>query len=285
MKSRSSFAPFLSVAALVAGVLAGCAPVAEQTSISTTTSPSTATSPSPSPSASASAEWSYRGSNGPEHWGAFGPACENSDASHESPVAIDTSTLRMGSDAQRVVPHYTADSFVIENNGHTIEAIPDDLTANSVEVDGKAYFLQQFHLHASSEHTIDGRSAPAELHLVHKADDGSTLVLGVLVDSGAPSSALEDFFASVPGRISDEGEALTQEIDPAALLPANRVSVQYDGSLTTPPCTEGVLWNVFLDPITASPAQLAAFTNVYPDNHRPLQPLHERVLTEVGAEQ
>lgn len=263
----------LSTAALAIGALAGCAPAA--------TTP--AASASPSPGASADAEWSYRGSNGPEHWGKFGAACENVDSSHESPIAIDTSTVQMGTAAQKVVTHYAPAAFDIENNGHTIEAIPEDPRSNSIEVNGKTYELQQFHLHASSEHTIDGRTAPAELHLVHKAEDGSMLVLGVMLQAGPASTALDEFFSSITTTVSEKGTPLSHKIDPSALIPADGMSVQYDGSLTTPPCTEGVRWNVYLTPVTVSAEELAAFTDVYPDNHRPEQPLHDRTLTEIPS--
>lgn len=271
MKIRPALA--LSTAALAIGALAGCAPAA--------TTP--AASASPSPGASADAEWSYRGSNGPEHWGKFGAACENVDSSHESPIAIDTSTAQMGTAAQKVVTHYAPAAFDIENNGHTIEAIPEDPAADSIEVNGKTYELQQFHLHASSEHTIDGRTAPAELHLVHKAEDGSMLVLGVMLQAGPASTALDEFFSSITTTVSEKGTPLSHKIDPSALIPADGMSVQYDGSLTTPPCTEGVRWNVYLTPVTVSAEELAAFTDVYPDNHRPVQPLHDRTLTEIPS--
>ncbi|MBS0025447.1 carbonic anhydrase [Microbacterium paraoxydans] len=274
MKIRPALA--LSAAALAVGALAGCAPAATKPAAS-------ASSASPSPGSSAHADWSYRGANGPEHWGAFGAACENVDSSHESPIAIDTSSVQTGTADQRVVTHYTAAAFDIENNGHTIEAIPEDTAANSVEVDGKRYDLQQFHLHASSEHTIDGRTAPAELHLVHKADDGSMLVLGVMLQAGPENTALDEFFSSITTTVSEKGTPLRHEIDPTALIPADGLSVQYDGSLTTPPCTEGVRWNVYLNPVTVSSEELAAFTDVYPDNHRPVQPLHDRVLTEIPS--
>ena len=129
MKIRPALA--LSTAALAIGALAGCAPAA------TTPATTPAASASPSPGASADAEWSYRGSNGPEHWGKFGAACENVDSSHESPIAIDTSTVQMGTAAQKVVTHYAPAAFDIENNGHTIEAIPEDPAADSIEVDGR----------------------------------------------------------------------------------------------------------------------------------------------------
>ncbi|GAA1795938.1 carbonic anhydrase family protein [Leucobacter iarius] len=237
----------------------------------------------PAPSPSAKAEWSYSGSNGPEHWGEYGAACEATSASHESPIAIDTAKLMPGSASSRVVPHYTAAAFELENNGHTIEAVPEDAKANSVELNGKTYYLQQFHFHATSEHTVNGKSTPAELHLVHKADDGTLLVLGVLIETGRPNTALAEVFESIPAKTSEEGEKLQQPIDPHALLPQNLESVQYAGSLTTPPCSEGVQWNLFLNPVSISAEQLAAYTAVYPDNHRPVQPLHDRTLTEVPS--
>lgn len=250
-----------------------------------TSAPASAPTGTASPSAAASptaAEWSYDGANGPEHWGAFGAACENTSTSLESPIAIDTDTVVRPRTSSPVVPAYQPAGFAVENNGHTVEAVPVDPQQNSVVFEGRRYFLQQFHFHATSEHVVDDRSAPAELHLVHASPDGDLLVLGVFVEVGEASAALTELLDSVPDEPAEEAEPLERAIDPTLLLPTGRVSVQYDGSLTTPPCSEGVQWNVYLDPITVTADQLEQFTDLYPNDHRPVQPLHGRTLTLVG---
>lgn len=252
------------------------------------TSPATGSVTAGSGTTAPAYDWSYSGFNGPDAWGKFGAACHNTEASHESPIAIDTAALTRNApagDAAPVVFHYAPAQFELENNGHTIEAVPTDAHANRVERDGVVYELQQFHFHASSEHTIDGVSTAAELHLVHRSDDGELLVIGVLLEVGAQNSALDELFAKVTDEVSGaEGEALHTPINPSELLPANLASAQYSGSLTTPPCTEGVQWNVFTTPATVSAEQLAEYTAVYSDNHRAVQPLHGRDVFFVPAD-
>lgn len=239
--------------------------------------------PSPSPDATTApvTQWSYSGSTGPEHWGQFGAACENIATSHESPINISTDALIPAPASEAVVPDYHDATFDVENTGRTIEAIPADPAANAVTLHGTRYILQQFHFHATSEHLVDGNSHAAELHLVHKAADGSLLVVGVFLDQGEADAELAELLRSVPAVDSNDATRLTETIDPSALLPDARASVQYDGSLTTPPCSEGVQWNVFLTPVTVSAEQLHTLTTAYPDNHRPVQPLHGRPLTLV----
>ncbi len=241
--------------------------------------------PTPSASPTTTATWSYGGANGPEHWGEIAAACTPSPTSRQSPVDIVTADLTPTADVAAATVHYTRASFTVENNGHAIEAVAEDAKANSVELGGKTYYLQQFHLHASSEHTIDGAHASAELHLVHASDSGELAVLGALVQTGEASTALAELFDSIPVSESEhgEGEELSAPIDPAALLPASDLSARYAGSLTTPGCSEGVSWNVYLTPITVSDAQLAALTSVYADNHRPVQPLNGREVARVGG--
>ncbi len=176
---------------------------------------------------------------------------------------------------------YKPTVFAVENNGHTIEAVPEDLTANSVTVGGVSYDLQQFHFHASSEHLVDGAGFDAELHLVHKSKDGKTLVLGVFLNAGASNQELAELFSRIPVEVSETPTTtLSTPIDLAHVIPTGTPRVQYTGSLTTPPCTEGVQWEIFLNPVTVSAKELSAFTAVYPENHRPVQPLHGRQLTE-----
>ncbi|MDN4612998.1 carbonic anhydrase family protein [Leifsonia sp. F6_8S_P_1B] len=257
-------APGLVGAAVL--VLSGCA------------GPGTAATATPVPSAS---DWSYNGATGPAHWDAVAKTCRNTSASHESPIDIVTGTLKSGSATQAVRIDYHPTSFTVENTGHTVEAVPADLTADAIELDGTRYFLQQFHFHATSEHTVDGKHATAELHLVHKSKQGEVVVLAVLLDPGADNPALDELLGAIP--TSGKEAELTHAIDAAALLPAGSASAQYEGSLTTPPCTEGVRWNVYLSGVTLSTAQLRALTEAYAGNHRPVQPLHGREVTRVPA--
>lgn len=259
----------LIVGGVMIAALSGCAPGP--------------TKPTATPSAAPGSDWSYSGSNGPEHWAKYGAACENAPASEESPIDIDTAALSEHPSASPVALHYVPAEFELEDNGHTIEAVAEDPRANSVELQGTTYYLQQFHFHAESEHQIDGESKPAELHLVNEADDGTILVLGILLETGDDNEELSGLFDAIPRVAGDDDAALPLDIDPSRIIPSDTRSVQYEGSLTTPPCTEGVRWNVFLSAADVSAEQLESFTDVYSENHRPVQPLHDRQLVEVGG--
>ena len=150
------------------------------------------------------------------------------------------------------------------------------MLAGGITIEGKRYKLAQFHFHAPSEHTLDGVAAPLELHLVHKSDDGNLAVLGILIKEGVENAALAPVFANIPAEKTEEPVEVEGSLDVMALLPENRITFRYNGSLTTPPCTEGVLWKVFVDGIEASKEQIAAYTAVYSDSARQVQPLNER---------
>ena len=139
---------------------------------------------------------------------------------------------------------------------------------------GTRFELEQFHFHHPSEHTLDGAHYPLEVHFVHHGPTGALLVLGVLVTEGAPNPALRVLFDHLP----HGHDATRLSIDPELLIPADRHYLTYDGSLTTPPCTEGVTWIVLATPITASAAQIQAFSALFPHNNRPVMPLHGRRL-------
>jgi carbonic anhydrase len=168
----------------------------------------------------------------------------------------------------------------VANNGHTIMASYPP--GRSIAVDGETYELLQFHLHAPSEHTVDGVPAAAELHLVHQADDETLAVVAVLIEEGAAEPDVASMMEQVP---AVEGEEVDPgAVDPLALLPDTRSTWRYDGSLTTPPCSEGVKWMVMAEPVTWSADQIAAFTELYDGSARPVQPLNDRepVLDATG---
>jgi carbonic anhydrase len=143
-------------------------------------------------------------------------------------------------------------------------------------VDGTTYQLAQFHLHTPSEHLIDGEAAALELHLVHQNSQGQLAVVGVMIENGTENSALQTVFANMPQQTGTNTAIGT--INASSFLPGNRTYFTYPGSLTTPPCSEGVKWIVLQNPITASQAQIDAFTNIYQVNARPEQDLKLRTI-------
>jgi carbonic anhydrase len=150
----------------------------------------------------------------------------------------------------------------------------------SITLRGKQYDLQQFHWHTPSEHRIGGRSRPIEMHLVHSAADGSLLVIGVFIKRGQTNRVLEPIFDDLPETADETRQVAGVRIDD--LLPDDRSSFRYVGSLTTPPFTEGVRWIVLTHPIRLSKLQIGAFREVFPDgNTREVQPLNgRRVLSD-----
>ncbi|MFZ4843402.1 carbonic anhydrase [Mycetocola saprophilus] len=247
-------------------LLAGCGTIE-------TAPPSASGSPHPQ-------AWTYSGPTGPKNWGDISTTCSTGTA--QSPIELTRSMLN-AADTGAPEVHYQATAFEVENNGHTIEAIPENETKNYVVLDGEKYYLQQFHLHTTSEHTIDGTRADLELHLVNKTTSGKVAVLAVLFNSGQANKTLANLFKEMPDQVTGEEEAdpVSGTINPATLLPTGSKVIRYEGSLTTPPCSEGVRWNVYETTGQISAEQLSAFEKLYPRNARPLQKLNDRTATEI----
>lgn len=219
--------------------------------------------------------WTYEGATGPEHWGQLNPeytAC--GVGKQQSPIDLTNPTDK---DLTNIVFSYKPSPVDILNNGHTVEV--EYAPGSSIEVDGKRYNLVQFHLHAPSEHQVNGQNYPIELHLVHKADDGSTAVVGVFLKEGAENTAYAPVWDHLPAKEQPATDVGTT-VDAAKLLPVDQTTYRYNGSLTTPPCTEGVSWFVMASPVEMSKAQIDAFRQIYDDNNRPVQPLDGRQLVE-----
>lgn len=233
--------------------------------------------------AAAAPEWSYSGARSAAHWGESYPDCAPSATGTQSPIDIEHLSLGDSHGAAPVELDLRPARFALVNNGHTIEAIPEKAAAGGFRIGGVTYTVEQFHLHAPSEHLIDGAPAAMELHVVARSADGATAVLGLLMAEGRDSDVLDELFASMPTGVTGDEEAITldEPIDLGALMPPDAPLARYVGSLTTPPCTEGVLWDVYLSEATVSSDQLAAFHALYPDNHRPVQSLHGRQVEAV----
>jgi carbonic anhydrase len=145
---------------------------------------------------------------------------------------------------------------------------------------GEASFeLEQYHFHAPSEHTVDGRRFPMEMHLVHQAADGEFAVLGVLIDEGAHNAAFDPVFSRLPRRLGERVHLEHVQVDIDDLLPSARHVYRYRGSLTTPPCSEGVRWFVGAQPVELSAGQIETFTSIIHGNNRPLQSRGSREVT------
>lgn len=220
------------------------------------------------------AHWAYEGEEGPEHWGTLLPEFEVClKGKSQSPIDI-----RDVIQAAKVVPikfNYATDASEILNNGHTVQA--NIAAGSSIIVDGIEFQLKQFHFHTPSENLIHGETFPMEMHLVHADKDGNLAVVGVMIKEGKENTALAKLWTQMPH--ADEKNALNSKVSPSSLLPESRDYYRFDGSLTTPPCSEGVRWLVLKEPITASKAQVEAFAEVvHEHNARPVQPVGARII-------
>jgi len=222
------------------------------------------------------AYWSYTGRTGPLFWGRLDPAYRAcSEGREQSPVDIRNAHLNPA--LQPIQFHYIGGPVTVENTGHTIEVKVDP--GSYIVANGVRYNLVQFHFHHPSEHAVKGRLTDMVIHLVHRGADGRLAVVAVLlnVDTGYPNATLSTIWEHLPQK-PGESERIDDMVDPGGLLPEDRGYWTYMGSLTTPPCTEGVRWFVFQQPLTISREQLSAFTALYKMNTRPLQDLRGRKI-------
>lgn len=218
------------------------------------------------------AHWSYKGKTGPNHWGSLEPeykACRS--GREQSPIDITRVKMKTLSNIRF---YYKSSNLNIINNGHTIQVNTD--RGSSIRINGEKYDLVQFHFHTPSEHTIEGSRYPMEMHLVHKNKKGALAVVGVMMVVGRHNRLLESLWDNLP--YQEGKESLKERINLAELLPAGEQTFRYPGSLTTPPCSEGVKWNILLAPIAISNEQLTAFRDIFENNSRPVQPTRKRVV-------
>lgn len=220
------------------------------------------------------AEWGYEGPGAPQNWGklsADNAACDTGTA--QSPINLASATPTDLPDPQF---NYQPTPAAIENKGHTLQV---NYTPGSTLTVGDArYELAQFHFHTPGEHQLDGKEYPAELHLVHQASDGKLAVVGVFIEEGSANEALSGLWGQLPKTKGQTSQASSVQVNAADLLPGQRQHFLYAGSLTTPPCTEGVTWMVMDEPIAMSAEQIAALRSIVGTSNRPVQPLGSRQL-------
>jgi carbonic anhydrase len=218
--------------------------------------------------------WGYSGDVGPEHWGDLSPEFAIAKTGREqSPV--DISNPRVVAQAPIEIT-YRPGALEVVNNGHTIQV--NCPAGSTLDVDGTRYDLQQFHFHSPSEHTIGGRHAALEMHLVHADAAGALAVVAVMLEEGAHNGAFDPVWSNMPEHAGPPVRPAGVTVDPGALLPVRRGCFRLPGSLTTPPCSEGVQWLVMDAPVELSSRQITAFRRIYHGNNRPVQPLNDRVI-------
>jgi carbonic anhydrase len=226
--------------------------------------------------------WSYAGDEGPAHWGDLSPdfgLCKS--GSQQTPIDLPASAE--ADHAASLAFAYHAFPMSLLNNGHTLQVVA---AAGSSVVVGPTpadrYELVQFHFHSPSEHTLAGKAFDLELHLVHKNAAGKLLVVGLLFQKGQENPVLAPIFARAPTEVGKDPVAQGQEVvDPTPIVPAKSAYFHYTGSLTTPPCTEGVEWYVVSTPGEVSDAQVARYQSLFHGaTNRPVQPRGDRKVVE-----
>lgn len=226
--------------------------------------------------AAAHSDWSYTGDSSPEHWGGIKQdyaACRS--GKNQSPVDFSSAQAAAGNSVKFA---YEPSAYTVENNGHTIQATPEG-QPQTISLGGKTFTFKQFHFHTPSEHTFRGNAYPMEVHFVHQSDTGELAVLGAVFTKGRENPALKPLLAKKLQ--SGEKTALSGKLDVMPLFPKDRRHFRLNGSLTTPPCSEGVNWVVFKTPVAASEAQLDAMrAMIGQENNRPVQPLNARIVIE-----
>ena len=223
--------------------------------------------------ASHHAHWSYKGESGPLHWGELDKKffmCEK--GVNQSPVNLNRF---VEANLQKPKIKYSGHAESVVNNGHTIKVKVQGI--DWIEIDGKKFNLLQFHFHTPSENKIEGKSFPMEAHFVHKSNDGEYLVIALMFKEGNENKALQKVLNDLDPKVGDEKQ-LKEMFNPGEFFPKKLDYFRYDGSLTTPPCTEGVRWIVLKNSVEASKEQIEKMHKIMGNNNRPTQPLKARVI-------
>ena len=219
------------------------------------------------------AHWGYEGADGPAHWGDLDAASKVCGiGSQQSPIDIG-GAVKAKLPPLKMAWHKGADTIV--NNGHTIQL--NAAPGSTLKVGNDSFALLQFHFHHPSEHTIAGKHYPMELHFVHRNAAGGLAVVGVLMTAGKPNATFAKIAATMPAHHGEPVKAAAG-IDPNKLLPARHSYYRYEGSLTTPPCSEVVNWLLLREPIHVAQKDIDAFAKLFPMNARPVQKIDRRFV-------
>jgi carbonic anhydrase len=217
------------------------------------------------------ADWDYGDERGPAAWAGLDPSFSTcATGKRQSPIDLRDARETQ---AEPIRALYQPVALRLAHDGHTVRAHPAE--PQTLRIGSKEFALAELHFHTPSEHALEGALYAAEAHFVHRADDGELAVLGILLEPGEANAAF-DALEPLPPDAGDE--RTTPAVDLRGLLPANLTAFRYAGSLTTPPCTEGVRWSVADVPVQLSEAQLGRLHEILGFSARPLQPRNEREL-------
>ncbi len=220
--------------------------------------------------------WAYEGTADPKHWGSLDPSFASCKMGHnQSPINITHPKL---ADLPELKFDYNAVPLSIINNGHTI--MINYAPGSTLTVGDKVYTLRQFHFHHPSEEHINGNGFDMVAHLVHADRDGHNAVVAILFKAGAPNPLLETLWSNIPAEKDKLVDVSSLSVNVKDLLPPQHGYYTYSGSLTTPPCTEGVTWYILKSASSLSLDQLAAIAKLYPHDNRPTQKLNHREVLE-----
>ncbi|NSX55896.1 carbonic anhydrase [Parasulfitobacter algicola] len=218
--------------------------------------------------------WSYEGDTGPDKWGHIHEdfnVC--ADGRQQSPIDLHSA---VSTDLGEITLNWTPADWIVKDKGYTLQLETDN--AGGIQIAGVDYSLVQFHFHTPSEHAIEGERFPMEVHFVHQAENGNLAVIGVMMTGGGEAGV----FDTILQRSLEKDSPIQMDAtDASSLLPADTSHWRYQGSLTTPPCSEIVLWSVMEKPVAVSDAALAAYQDRFPETARPLQDHNRRfILTQ-----
>ncbi|MBC2194186.1 carbonic anhydrase [Listeria booriae] len=265
------------------GTLAGCGTQSSDNTAKKDTTPKQETTAKATPNNEKQVlDWSYSGKTGPSNWGDIKPAYAISKTGKaQSPVKIDTTKTKKDAKITNITYKYQPTSFKLIRKDQMIQATAQPAKGrpdSTINVGGKDYTLKTINIHTPAEHQIDNKKMDAELQLVHTSKDNKTVIISVLVKSGAENKAIGDLTSVVANSTNNKEQTLKTTISTLGLIPTNDKHFTYQGSLTTPATTEGVTWFVYETPITMSTKQLDQLKSKLADNNRPTQPLNERVI-------
>ncbi len=218
--------------------------------------------------------WSYTGEENPENWSHISEKYRACGGSSQSPINIEENTVEKLTTKHTLTVNYNLSKVHIVNNGHTEKFDVSD--NNSIIFDGKTYQLKQFHMHSNSEHTVNNKHYPLEVHFVNKAANNEYAVIAVFFEEGEASPFFNTFLKDLPKKVGEYEEKGTFKIH--QILPKTEHFYHYKGSFTTPPCTEIVEWIVLKEKLTASKNQLESLHTLLHDNYRPVQSLNDRKI-------
>lgn len=220
------------------------------------------------------AHWTYGGHGGPAEWAAVNPEFATCKlGKHQSPIDIHGAKT---ANLPAIKFNYQPTPLAVIDNGHTIQV--NYAPGSWIDVGGTRYDLVQFHFHKPSEEKIDGKSHAMVAHLVHKNADGKLAVVAVLLDAGGSSATIDTIWKNLPKEKERQVVVAQTNIDASTLLPKDHAYYTFQGSLTTPPCSEDVTWLVLKTPMRISDDEVARFASIYPMNARPTQPLNHRLI-------